>query len=90
MAEAGSMQIVAGLEYEKWRDPELVELISRVKGELTREVKLLTNFERFEREVLGGKLKWGFIHSDKFWAENVFKCEANNFRVIDHLMVLDI
>ena len=35
----------------------------------------LTNFERFEREVNSGKLKWGFIHTDRFWIENVLKCE---------------
>lgn len=88
MAENETIQIVSALEYEKWRDPELVELISKLKTQLQQEVKVLTNFERFEREVMSGKLKWGFIHSDKFWIENVGKCESHNFRVIDHLMVI--
>lgn len=88
MAENDTINIVSSLEYEKWRDPELVELIARVKLLLQNEVKVLTSFERFEREVMGGKLKWGFIHSDKFWVENVLKFERNNFRIIDHLMVI--
>ncbi|CAD7937413.1 unnamed protein product [Amoebophrya sp. A25] len=88
MAEQETMTLVSALEYEKWRDAELIELIKKLISALQVEVKMLTNFERFEREVVGGKLKWGFIHSEKFWLENVLKCEANNFRVIDLLMVI--
>lgn len=88
LAEQETLSLVAALEYEKWRDGELVELIKSVISKLQEQVKVLTNFERFEREVTSGRLKWGFIHSEKFWLENVLKCEANNFRVIDHLMVI--
>lgn len=88
MAENDTLTVVSSLEYEKWRDAELVDLILKVKNQLQQEVKTLTNFERFEREVSSGKLKNGFIHSEKFWVENVLKCEANNFRVVDHLMVI--
>merc|ERR1719254_194198 len=88
LAEQETLNLVCALEYEKWRVDELVNLISTIKGKLQEQVKVLTNFERFEREVTSGRLKWGFIHSEKFWLENVLKCEANNFRIIDHLMVI--
>lgn len=65
------MGLVQSLEYEKWRDEELINLIKQLIASLQAEVKILTNFERFEREVESGKLKWGFIHSEKFWLENV-------------------
>jgi len=88
MAEQETVGLVQALEYEKWRDEELVEQIKNVISRLQQEVKKLTNFERFEREVTSGKLKWGFIHSERFWLENVLKCESNNFRVIEHLLCL--
>ncbi|CAD7923301.1 unnamed protein product [Amoebophrya sp. A120] len=88
MAEQETMNLVSALEYEKWRDPELIALIKKLISALQAEVKILTNFERFEREVMSGRLKWGFIHSEKFWLENVLKCEGSNFKVIDHLMVI--
>jgi V-type H+-transporting ATPase subunit H len=88
MAECDLVSTVSALEVEKWRDSELVSAISELVSKLNQEVKLLTNFERFEREVMSGNLKWGFIHSESFWRENVSKCEANNFRVIDHLMTI--
>lgn len=88
MAETGTVDLVIALEYEKWRDPELVDQIKSTISALNAEVKLLTNFERFEREVNSGSLKWGFIHSNQFWVENVLKCEASNFGVIDKLMII--
>lgn len=66
----------------------MINQMQLVIGKLQDQLKVLTNFERFEREVTSGRLKWGFIHSEKFWLENVLKCEANNFRIIDHLMVI--
>jgi len=88
MAEKDVLSTLSSLEYEKWRDPELLDLITKVKAALQSEVKFLTNYERFEREVMSGVLRWGFIHSDKFWADNAMKCERGNFKVIDHLLVL--
>jgi len=88
MAEQGTVDLVTALEYEKWRDEELVAAIKSTVSALHAEVKLLTNFERFEREVNSGTLRWGFIHSDRFWVENVLKCEQKNFGVIDRLMVI--
>lgn len=88
LAEQETLSLVTALEYEKWRDTELINLIKQLILHLQEQVKVLTNFERFEREVTSGRLKWGFIHSEKFWLENVLKCEANNFRIIDHLMVI--
>jgi hypothetical protein len=46
MAECGTVDLVSSLEYEKWRDPELVEVIKVLIQDLNQEVKLLTNFER--------------------------------------------
>lgn len=88
MAEQETVGLVQALEYEKWRDDELIDLIKHCIQQLQAEVKMLTNFERFEREVNSGKLKWGFIHSERFWLENVKQCESNNFRVIEHLLCL--
>jgi len=79
---------VSALEYEKWRDAELIDSIKELCTKLNAEVKLLTNFERFEREVNSGVLKWGFIHSEKFWTENVLKCEKSSFVVVDKLMTI--
>ncbi|CAE8717589.1 unnamed protein product, partial [Polarella glacialis] len=45
-------------------------------------VNEMSNFARYERELQTGHLKWGFIHSSKFWAENALMFEANDFRAL--------
>lgn len=88
MAEQSTVDLVGALEYEKWRDQELIDAVKGTVAALNAEVKVLTNFERYDREVNSGTLRWGFIHTDKFWVENVLKCEASNFMIIDKLMVI--
>merc|ERR1712190_421861 len=51
-------------------------------------VQEMSNFDRYERELQTGCLAWGFIHSAKFWAENVLKFEQNDFRALKMLASL--
>merc|ERR1712012_1321155 len=55
---------------------------------IASEVKELSNFERYERELQSGQLSWGFIHSSKFWGENVMNFEQNDFRALKTLAVV--
>eukprot|EP00397_Hematodinium_sp_SG-2012_P019727 GEMP01020286.1.p1 GENE.GEMP01020286.1~~GEMP01020286.1.p1 ORF type:complete len:428 (+),score=107.41 GEMP01020286.1:45-1328(+) len=85
VAEKGSLEIVNQLEYEKWRDSELYEDIKSCSSKIAQEISVLSNFERYERELLTGKLSWGFIHTERFWGENVTKFEKDDFRAIKSL-----
>jgi V-type H+-transporting ATPase subunit H len=80
IVEEGTLEVVQQLEYEKWRDAELYDDIRDVSAKIALEVSNLSNYDRYERELATGKLSWGFIHSSKFWAENVLKFETNDFR----------
>merc|ERR1719412_2476252 len=48
----------------------------------------LSNFDRYVRELNEKALRWGFIHSSKFWAENVLKFEENDWRALKTLAAL--
>jgi V-type H+-transporting ATPase subunit H len=88
MVEKGVLEAVQQLEYEKWRDPELYDEIKEVAGLLSAKVTEYSNFERYKTELDSGKLKWGFIHSQKFWAENVANFEKDNFSAFNSLAML--
>merc|ERR1712190_283695 len=88
IAEAGLLEAVQQLEYEKWRDAELYDEIRDTAQMISLKVQEISNFERYEKELQTGKLQWGFIHSSKFWSENVNKFETNDFRAIKHLATL--
>merc|ERR1712217_401674 len=88
IAEDGLLDAVQNLEYEKWRDAELYDEIRDASQLIAQKVQEISNFDRYEKELQTGKLKWGFVHSSKFWAENVNKFETNDFRAIKQLAAL--
>merc|ERR1712217_580194 len=88
MVEGGVLEAVQQLEYEKWRDAELYDEIRDTAQHISLKVQEISNYERYEKELQSGKLQWGFIHSSKFWSENVHKFETNDFRAIKHLAEL--
>jgi V-type H+-transporting ATPase subunit H len=85
IVEKDLLEAVQALEYEKWRDAELYDEIRTVSSKIQNEVAHFSNFDRYERELESGSLNWGFIHSDKFWAENVMKFEAKQFGAVKTL-----
>jgi len=88
VVEMGVLEAVQQLEFEKWRDPELYDDIRDMASQISMRVAEMSNFDRYERELKEGQLKWGFIHSSKFWAENVLKFEQNDFRALKMLAAL--
>jgi len=88
IVEAGMHEAVKNLEYEKWRDAELYDEIRALGGHIGTEMKELSNFDRYERELDSGKLSWGFVHDTKFWGENVMKFDQNDFRAVKTLAKL--
>lgn len=73
------MEAVQQLEYEKWRDPELYDDIASVAQKIGYEVNEMSSFERYLQEVKLGVLTWGYLHTSKFFAENITKFESDNF-----------
>lgn len=85
IVKEGLLEPVQALEYEKWRDAELYEEIPSVVSKINAEVKDLSSFDRYEDELKSGVLSWGYLHTSKFWAENITKFETGEFRAIHTL-----
>jgi len=85
IVEQGLLEPVQALEFEKWRDAELYDEIRNMSSAISTRVAEMSNFARYERELSAGKLKWGFIHSPKFWSENVLKFEGNDWKALKAL-----
>ena len=88
MVESGILHAIQPLEFEKWRDAELYEEIRSVAATVANETSKHSNFERYERELGSGALKWGFIHSEKFWLENVTNFDRDAFAPVAQLLKL--
>eukprot|EP00928_Gymnodinium_smaydae_P053940 TRINITY_DN3780_c0_g4_i1.p2 TRINITY_DN3780_c0_g4~~TRINITY_DN3780_c0_g4_i1.p2 ORF type:complete len:462 (+),score=140.13 TRINITY_DN3780_c0_g4_i1:74-1387(+) len=88
VVESGLLDLVQQLEFEKWRDAELYDDIRELSQLIANAVQELSNFERYERELSSGKLTWSFVHTSKFWGENVMKFDQNDFRAVKTLATL--
>ena len=88
LIDQNAVQALTLLEYDKWRDEELYGEIKNVLCALQQKVKLLSNFERYCRELETRKLHWSFLHSEKFWRENYTYFEENEFMAVKRLTLL--
>jgi len=88
IVESGLLDVVQQLEFEKWRDAELYDDIRDMSSQIQTRTQEMSNFDRYERELREGKLKWGFIHSSKFWADNHLKFEQNGWKALNDLAKL--
>jgi len=86
--EANIVQVLTLLEYEKWRDEETYLEIQEGLTAVQAKIKQFSNFDRYKNELQGGKLKWSFLHSEKFWHENVMHFEENEFQAMKELVAL--
>jgi V-type H+-transporting ATPase subunit H len=88
IVESALVHAIASLEYEKWRDNDLYDEIKSVASRISSETAKHSNFERYEKELLAGQLRRGYIHSEKFWLDNVNNFERDNFAPIARLISL--
>jgi len=67
-----------------------VTAVLDVLGErLAADIRLLSSFDKYKREVLGGTLDWGPMHtSDQFWRENAEALEEKDFQIMRVLLKL--
>jgi V-type H+-transporting ATPase subunit H len=85
IVEANILDTVQNLEFEKWRDAELYDDIRDISAQIAQKVQEMSNFARYETELRSGTLDWGFVHTSKFWAENVMKFDQDDFKALKSL-----
>lgn len=86
VVEAGTLEAVEALEYEKWRDAEVYDSIRSVSKSVATAQTKHSNFGRYERELEKGVFQQGFIHSEKFWVDNYLQFEKDEFRAVKKLV----
>lgn len=64
------------------KDEVLKENLEFLAEVLERNYRILTSFEKYNKEINTDKLNWGPCHSEKFWKEHVKKFEQNDFALV--------
>ncbi len=74
---------------QNWEDEDVVAVLDALGERLAADIQLLSSFDKYKREVLGGSLEWGPMHtSDQFWRENAATLEEKDCQVMRVLLKL--
>jgi len=73
---------------EKWNDADMKDSLDELTKTLSKDVKQLSSFEQYEKEIRTGQLQKGPVHSTAFWKTNAVKFEKKEFWMIKELIKL--
>eukprot|EP01017_Pseudomicrothorax_dubius_P029281 TRINITY_DN3543_c0_g1_i6.p1 TRINITY_DN3543_c0_g1~~TRINITY_DN3543_c0_g1_i6.p1 ORF type:complete len:172 (+),score=41.22 TRINITY_DN3543_c0_g1_i6:99-614(+) len=82
MVDCGLLKVVDTLLKGNIKDTELKEDLETMGTLLEKNLKILTSFEKYMKEITSANLEWSTVHSEKFWKDNVKKFEENDFNLI--------
>ncbi len=67
---------------QSWEDEDVAAALEWLKEKLAEDIKLLSSWDKYKKEVLSGSLDWSPMHtSEQFWVENASKFEERDFQV---------
>ena len=83
MVDHGLLKMVELYMKANLKDEDLKENLEKIGEVLEQNMKILTSFEKYKKEIdqvmyKNGTLTWGPIHQDKFWKENFKKFEEKD------------
>jgi len=90
MISCGLMKSISLMTERQWSDPDISDDVKELNELLHANFKEMSRWDIYENEVLNGNLKWGVLHSDKFFRENCRKLEGKdgNFHLLKRLIAL--
>lgn len=80
--------MVASNVHKQSGDPEVEEAVKGLHEILLKNYRDLSTFERWTSEVQSRALRWGIVHTEKFWRENCKFVEQNDFKLLKQLIQL--
>jgi len=88
MVMKGLVAVVKRLSKDNWSDKDITTSLSALLNHLQKDVKQMSSFEQYEKEIKTGHLQRGPVHSSAFWKANHKQFEKNDFALIKKLIEL--
>ena len=64
------------------KDEELINSIKDIGAILESNIRVLSSFDKYVKELTAKHLTWSSVHNERFWKENAVKFEANDYHLI--------
>lgn len=78
--------MIESKSYRAHKDAEYEADVKALAAVLEKNYRELSTFERWSAEVTSGALRWGVVHSEKFWKENHRFMEADDWGMLVKLI----
>jgi len=88
MVMKGLVAVLKRLSKDTWSDQDIKSSLSALLSHLQKDVKQMSSFEQYEKEIKTGHLQRGPVHSSAFWKTNHKQFEKNDFALIKKLIEL--
>jgi len=89
MGDINAMTIITKLQNRHWVDKDIHDLLEKLFDYLDQNYKVFSSIEKFRKEVHKKNLRWGLVHTEKFWQENfIYFHEKENLDLIKILVEL--
>jgi len=90
MIACGLMKAIDLLLERQWTDPDMVQDMQTLHKLLVENYKEMSRWEVYKSEVESGHLRWGSVHTEKFFKENASLMEGKDgqFRILKVLIAL--
>lgn len=86
MFSAGILRLVDNLQashaIKQLNDPDAEADFRALQDSLNKNYRELSSFDRLVSEYESGALRWGILHNEKFWRENVKFVEKDDFSLL--------
>lgn len=73
--------------YKVQKDAEFEADVKGLATVLEKNFRELSTFERWATEVNSGSLRWGIVHTAKFWKDNIKFMETDDWAMLNKLIV---
>lgn len=68
------------------KDVDVIADLKYVGEILEKNMKILSSFEKYQKEILNKNLEFNAVHSEKFFKEHIKRFEENDFQLVDQLV----
>ena len=84
MMDVGLLKIIDVMLKGNIKDAEIVDNIKAVAETLEQNIKILSSFDKYVKEINAEYFEWSSVHTERFWKENATKFEENDYQLIKY------
>jgi V-type H+-transporting ATPase subunit H len=89
LSDINAVYLVSKLQNRHWVDKDITDLLDKLCEYLDQNYKVFSSIDKWKKEVAKRSLKWGPVHSEKFWQENfIYFNDKENLDLIKVLIDL--